>query len=66
MARRMKLAGALVEELGSMEVKITESGKSQYAAWREGAHDDLVLAVALAVWRAKMCERSGWGTTLLV
>jgi hypothetical protein len=24
-----------------------------YGCWREGAHDDLVLAVALACWRAK-------------
>ena len=24
-----------------------------YGAWREGQHDDLVLAVALAVWFAE-------------
>jgi hypothetical protein len=40
-----------------MRVKITASGNEQYGAWREGEHDDLVLAVALACWGA----RRAWG-----
>ena len=34
-----------------IEVRISTSGHAQYAAeWRTGAHDDLVLALACAVW----------------
>jgi hypothetical protein len=33
-------------------VKITAAANETFAAWREGAHDDLVLAVALACWHA--------------
>jgi hypothetical protein len=32
-----------------MRVKISTAGHDSYSA-REGAHDDLVLAVAMAVW----------------
>jgi hypothetical protein len=47
-------------------VKITPSGNEQYGAWREGEHDDLVLAVALACWRVRKawpgvgCGEEGW------
>ena len=40
----------LLDELLRFEVKITEAGTDTYGAWREGAHDDLVLATALACW----------------
>jgi hypothetical protein len=36
-----------------MEVKTTGPGREKYGAWREGAHDDLVFAVALACWAAR-------------
>jgi hypothetical protein len=36
---------------GTPEVKINiATGHDSYEAWREGDHDDLVLAVALACW----------------
>jgi hypothetical protein len=41
---------ALMAEMAAMQVKITPAGNEQYGAWREGDHDDLVLAVALACW----------------
>jgi len=44
---------ALVREMAEMRVKVTSGGREQYAAWREGEHDDLVFAVALACWGAK-------------
>ena len=46
-------AATLVRELQGFEVKITESANDTYGAWREGSHDDLVLAVALALHTAK-------------
>jgi hypothetical protein len=61
----------LIAELLNFKAKISLSGHDSYEAggsgaageWREGAHDDLVLAVALAVWHAVREERHGnvWG-----
>jgi hypothetical protein len=53
---RLKIANAipearlLVQEMLAFRVKITANAYDAYGAWREGAHDDLVLAVALACW----------------
>lgn len=58
-ARRLRIAEALPlakvlrAELENFQVKISLSGHDSYGAgadWREGNHDDLVLAVALAIW----------------
>lgn len=43
----------LEAEMAEMQVKVMPSGNEQYGAWREGTHDDLVLAVALACWSAR-------------
>jgi hypothetical protein len=59
---RLKLAAELVEvatltqELRAFGVKFTPSGRDAYGVWREGQHDDLVLALALACWWS---ERGG-------
>ena len=55
---RFKIAGKLPEadtlarELQNFQVKINDNAHDSYGAWREGTHDDLVLAVALALWTA--------------
>jgi hypothetical protein len=49
----LPLAGTLVAELENFRVKVGPTGHDSYGAgadWREGSHDDLVLAVALATW----------------
>lgn len=47
-------ATTLIKELQNFRVKIDpKTAHDSYEAWREGDHDDLVLAVALAVWYAK-------------
>jgi hypothetical protein len=51
-AAGLPFAKTLVEEMMAMEVKVSPAGNEQYAAWREGTHDDLVFAVALAYWSA--------------
>jgi len=43
----------LIKELLAFQVKITANAHDTYGAWREGAHDDLVLSVALATWYAE-------------
>jgi hypothetical protein len=46
-------AGTLVNELAGYQVAYTSTGRDTYAnSARETPHDDLVLAVALAVWIA--------------
>lgn len=50
-AKGIKEADALVEELANFQVKITASGHDTYGG-RSGVHDDLVLSVAMAAWLA--------------
>jgi len=56
---KLKVASALpetrtlVRELQDFQVKITEAANDTYGAWREGTHDDLVLAVALGLYVGK-------------
>jgi hypothetical protein len=56
-SRRLRVAPALpeaatlVRELAAFQVKVTVATKEEeMAAWREGTHDDLVLAIAVAAW----------------
>ena len=50
-------AGALQEELKDFQRKVSDAGRATYNA-RTGAHDDLVLAVAIAVWFATSAPES--------
>jgi hypothetical protein len=50
-AEGLQLADTLKRELLNFKVKINiATGHDSYEAWREGDHDDLVLAVAIACW----------------
>ncbi|QXQ08244.1 hypothetical protein KX816_09910 [Sphingosinicellaceae bacterium] len=50
-AAQIDHADVLRIELADMRARISPAGNDQYGA-RPGAHDDLVLALALAVWAA--------------
>ena len=56
--RELQIAGglpegeALLKEMADIQVKVSLAGNEQFGAWREGTHDDLVLAVSLACWNA--------------
>jgi hypothetical protein len=53
-ARDLELAPALLDELLNFRVKVNlQTAHDSYEAWRESAHDDLVLATALACWHAE-------------
>ena len=52
-AGRLREAETFARELMTMRLRLSVAGHDTYAAEREIAHDDLVLAVALACWRAK-------------
>lgn len=53
----MPYAKELRAELGNFRYTITAAAHEQFAAWREQDHDDLVLALALACWRATRTQR---------
>jgi hypothetical protein len=42
----------MIQELLTFKIKVSPKGNDTYEAWREGDHDDLVLALAVAVWYA--------------
>lgn len=47
-------APTLTRELQNFQVKINvDTAHDSYGVWREGSHDDLVLAVSLALWIAQ-------------
>lgn len=52
-AKGIKEAEALVEEMTNFQVKITANGHDVYGG-RSGVHDDLVLSVAMAAWLARL------------
>jgi hypothetical protein len=52
-ARALPDAALLVKELENFKLKVTESAKETFEAWREGDHDDLVMACATAAWEAE-------------
>jgi hypothetical protein len=43
---------ALVDELKNYKVEITQNARESYGPWREGEHDDMVLALAIAGFAA--------------
>ena len=61
----MQWTKELVKELRAFKVKITLSKlgipHDSYEAWREGDHDDIVFAVAMACWAAADAGHSIYG-----
>jgi hypothetical protein len=55
----LALAEALKAELLGFQVKISAAANEQFGAWREGVHDDLVLAIAVALWVDERRPRFG-------
>ena len=65
-ARRLKELGALVRELVDVRMSsVTGAGRVRIGADGCGEHDDLVIALALACWRAKRREVGERGQRLL-
>jgi hypothetical protein len=56
LAKSLPLAETLRAELLHFKVRITAAAHEVYGTWREGQHDDLVLALALAVWAGDAAE----------
>jgi hypothetical protein len=52
-APRLRESQTLVKELLNFRTKASLSANETLEAWREGPHDDLVLAVAIAAWQSE-------------
>lgn len=48
-AKGLKEANALIEELSSFQTKISDAGRDTYGG-RRGVHDDIVMSVAMGAW----------------
>jgi len=65
-SERLKIAAGLPEaatltrELLNFKIKITAAANDVYGVWREGQHDDLVLAAALAIWLGEQGRAHVW------
>ncbi len=62
-ASQLPEADTLTRELANFKAKISDAGNDSYGAgddWRIGNNDDLVLAVAMAIWNA---DRPVWRVT---
>jgi len=53
------LSAALEEELRNFDLKLTKAGNATFEA-AAGMHDDLVVAVGLALWLAERPKNIGW------
>lgn len=58
-AKGLKEARTLQQELVNFRMKITAAANLTYESWREGDKDDLVLAVAMACWAAQRWASPG-------
>jgi hypothetical protein len=57
-SHRLREAAALLRELNEVEVRHRPGGALRIGADGRGEHDDLVIAVALACWKASRKENS--------
>ena len=64
-ARSLREAGTLVRELVSMRCERRASGYLKVGAEGAGEHDDLALAVALAVWPGRKARAGEQGARLI-
>jgi hypothetical protein len=57
---KLKLADVIVKEMLAFKMKISSStGNVSFEAWRDAAHDDLVLMLCMGVWWGHV-TRTGW------
>jgi hypothetical protein len=57
-SKELPTAGVLTQELSTFRTRITLATNEVYGTWREGDHDDTVLAVALACWVGEHAMRT--------
>ncbi|MCH8093493.1 MAG: hypothetical protein IH953_02765 [Chloroflexi bacterium] len=60
-AKGLKHTADLVSEMMSFEMRYTTAANVVFESWREGAHDDLLLGLAVALWTAEYGKQWGGG-----
>ena len=50
----LELAPVLAKEMETFRAKVTADRNETFSAWREKDHDDLLLALALAIWYGEL------------
>jgi hypothetical protein len=53
-SRSLPDAAVLVQELENFRAKVATARQETLESWREGRHDDLILAVAVAAWLGEL------------
>ncbi|MCE9560418.1 MAG: hypothetical protein K8U57_00025 [Planctomycetes bacterium] len=61
-AEALPLAPIIEKELENFRAKVTDDRNETFAAWRERDHDDLVLALALALYVGSL-STGGWAVS---
>ena len=61
--RKLVHGPTLAREMENFKAKITAAANETFEAWRTGQHDDLVFAVALAVWAGEKLCLGPWDPT---
>ncbi len=54
-SKKLPLADTLISELQNFKAKFSNAGNDTYGAgsdWRENSHDDILLALSIALWTA--------------
>ena len=63
---QLDLAATLEEELRTFRVKITAAANETFEAWRERNHDDVLMALAVAVWYAERNPAEEWAEPVVL
>lgn len=64
--KRLKETGPLVRELSDIRMTRTETGGARLGADQHGQHDDLAIALALALWKGRKEAPPLWGRQRVV
>ena len=56
-AAGLPMLEALTNELQNFRYQITTAGNTTFAPWREAAHDDLILSLAISLHYAEKLHR---------
>ncbi len=63
---KLKETGSLIRELSDIRLTRSESGTARLGADQNGQHDDLAMALSLALWKGRKTSPPAWGTQRLV
>lgn len=59
-AQKLPDVQTLLTEMTTFQVRVTRAANEVFGAFREGTHDDLVLASALPLWYAEKIDAMFW------